>query len=319
MSVNDKGSSEQASESSPPTPSAGPATEISLVILGYNGASLLPGCFQSILKQDYDLNRCEVVFADNASEDESVEVAFRFKTKFPRMVIKRFEKNHGYARGNNLSARVARGQILVFLNQDLILDPGFLTHVARMFQERPTAGIVGCMVVDWEKGRLVSGAVRILAGGFTYNYLTGEGSCDAVSGAAFSIRRISFFELGGFEESFFMYYEETDLCLKARRAGYEVLYNPRAIAYDLTEAKERRHRDHVLFYMLRNRAIFSVMHSQVPHFALLLDRLIFFPANVLLEFVRSPRLVRKNALIRKAREESLSLCRRIAQSRHLGS
>ncbi len=313
-----KGPRERAIESQPPTSSKAPTPEISLIILGYNGATLLPGCFQSILEQDFDLNSCEIVFADNASKDESAEVASRYKTKFPRMVIKQFQKNHGYARGINLSARMARGQILVFLNQDLILDPGFIRQIARTFHEYPTAGIVGCAVVDWEKERLVSGAVKILAGGFTYNYVNREGSCDAVSGAAFSIRRSSFFELGGFEESFFMYYEETDLCVRARTAGYQVLYNPRAVAYDLTNARERRYRDHVLFYMLRNRPIFSVMHSLNPHLTLLVDRLVFFPANVLLEFVRSPRLVRKNAIIRRAREESLSLCRQFVQSRRLG-
>lgn len=289
--------------------------DLSVVVLGYDGARYLPRCLESIAVQSFDMGRCEVIYADNASRDESVEIVSRIHDRrLPHLRILRFEENLGYAKGNNRAAEACRGETLLFLNQDLVLDEGFLAEVLRSFERSPGAAVVGGTIRSAANGRMQSGGVRILVGGFAYNHLRSPGLCDAVSGAALAVRRAVFEELGGFEESYFMYYDETDLCVEARRAGYEVLYNPRAVAYDLTASYERRTGDPFFFYMLRNRPIFAIRHSLDARRTLLLDRLLYFPANVLMEVLRHPTLLRRHELIREARRESLRLCSELVLS-----
>ena len=285
--------------------------DLSIIILGYNGERVLSSCLDSIRDQTYPLSQCEVIYADNASHDGSLSLAKRHLRDFPSARTIGFETNLGYARGNNSAAAEAEGDVLLFLNQDLVLDSRFVIEILRSLERAQDVAIAGGTLRSARNGRLITGGVRVLPGGFAYNYIRGPGPCDAVSGAAIAVRRTVFERLGGFDESLFMYYEETDLCLRAWEAGFGVVHNPQAIAFDLTPSRARRTSDPFLFHMLRNRPIFYAMHSHNGRKALLLDRLFFFPANLLLEILRNPAILAKADLVAKARGESLVACREL--------
>ena len=88
---------------------------VSVIILSYNGSAYLENCLNSVLDQDYPKQDCEIIVADNGSTDNSVSL---LKSKYQKnIVLLEFGTNYGFARGNNLAADSAKGELLVFLNQ----------------------------------------------------------------------------------------------------------------------------------------------------------------------------------------------------------
>lgn len=97
---------------------------VSVIILGYNGLNFLKGCIPSIMEQDYPSDKYEIILADNGSQDETVAY---IKEKFNSVKLLCFKKNHGFALGNNLATEYAKGDYLVYLNQDTIADRMWLS------------------------------------------------------------------------------------------------------------------------------------------------------------------------------------------------
>jgi GT2 family glycosyltransferase len=148
--------------------------------------------------------------------------------------------NDGFGQGNNLGAREATGEYLVFVNQDATVEPGWLDALVGALQDEPRAGLATSKILQMNDPNEIS------ACGLDLHYTglalaRGKGmGCDgflqveeiaSVSGAAFAIRKDVFELLGGFDEDFFMYMEDVDLSIRARLAGYKVLYVPDSIVY----------------------------------------------------------------------------------------
>ena len=208
---------------------------ISVVVLVWNGAQFLDACLCALLQQDGD---AQVIVVDNASTDNSVSVGQSF---VPRVRLIQNAHNLGYAAGNNTGLQAADGDIVVLLNQDTVVQPGWLRAIADTF-DNPAIGIVGCKAL-YPDGRGIQHAGGIVQPedaltrhiGWTeqdhgqYDTLT---DVDYVSGAAFGIRRKVLERLGGLDEQFSpAFYEEVDYCYRARRAGFRVVYQPRAVLY----------------------------------------------------------------------------------------
>lgn len=225
----------------------------SLIIVAYNSRAYLGPCIESILDEigPHD----EIIVVDNGSRDGSAHFV---RSHYPQVRVICGE-NVGYAGGNNRGAAAARGQYLVFLNPDTVLHPGSLAALLVPLRAETDVALTTACVVHMRRPELINTC------GNTLHY-TGLAYCrganrprtdylvacevDAVSGAAFAIRRAVFEELGGFDEQFFMYVEDTDLSLRARLAGYRCVYVPDAVvehdyhpAYSPAKA----------FYLERNR------------------------------------------------------------------
>jgi GT2 family glycosyltransferase len=160
--------------------------------------------------------------------------------RYPEVALLRSEANLGFGPGNNLAARHAAGEYLAFLNPDTEVEPGWLEALIAALETDPTAGLATAKIL------LIDDAGRINTCGNDM-HLTGLTLCrgmgdvrstyaepaevGAVSGAAFAMRRDLFAALGGFDESFFLYVEDSDLSLRARLAGYRCLYVPGSVVY----------------------------------------------------------------------------------------
>jgi GT2 family glycosyltransferase len=209
------------------------APEASVIIVNHNGGAYLEACLRSLTltgPQDY-----EVIVVDNASTDGSAD---HVEQAFPGVRVIRNRVNGGFGQGNNLGARWARGEYLAFLNPDTMAEPGWLSALVAALKDRPSAGLATPKILQLNDPRRINtcGNVVHLTGltlcrGMNWDrdaFAEGE-KIAAVSGAAFVMRRDLFDALGGFDESFFLYMEDTDLSYRARLAGFECLYVPSSV------------------------------------------------------------------------------------------
>ncbi|WP_037331541.1 glycosyltransferase [Saccharopolyspora rectivirgula] len=211
---------------------------VSVIVVNYRGAEDTTTCLRSLHTElDYPADRLEVVCVDNASGDGSAE---RIRSAFPQVRLIESETNLGFAGGCNLAARNASGEVLAFLNNDARPDRNWVRAAVDLLRAEPTVGAVASKVLDWE-GRHID----FVDGGLTwfgmgYKRHAGQpddGSHDAArdvlfgTGSALFVRAELFAELDGFDERYFMFYEDVDLGWRLNLRGWRVRYEPASIAY----------------------------------------------------------------------------------------
>jgi GT2 family glycosyltransferase len=208
----------------------------SVILVVHNGQPYLEDCLGS-LRQTLPADT-EVIVVDNGSTDDSAALV---RERMPEACLLVNETNRGFAAACGQGAERARGEILVFLNQDTRMEPGWLEALMEPFQD-PSVGLTTPTILWMDApGRVqfcgqdvhFTGLVFARRFGGPWASLLGARPAEvaAVSGAAFAIRRSVWEKLGGFCETFYMYYEETDLSWRARRAGYHCLHVPESIVY----------------------------------------------------------------------------------------
>ncbi|WP_232424212.1 glycosyltransferase [Imhoffiella purpurea] len=184
------------------------------------------------LERTQDEADFEVILVDDASTDGTADRLAEYRN----LVLIRNPQNLGFVGTCNRGAEAARGEILVFLNNDTQVQPGWLESLVRTFDERPEAGIVGSRLL-YPDGRLQEAGGILFEDGSAWNYghlddpnkpeYSYLRAVDYCSGAALAIRAHLFRQLGGFDETFApAYYEDTDLAFRVRDAGYQVYYQP---------------------------------------------------------------------------------------------
>ena len=211
---------------------------VSVIVVNYRGAEDTTTCLRSLHTElDYPADRLEVVCVDNASGDGSAE---RIRSAFPQVRLIESETNLGFAGGCNLAARNASGEVLAFLNNDARPDRNWVRAAVDLLRAEPTVGAVASKVLDWE-GRHID----FVDGGLTwfgmgYKRFAGEpddGSHDAPrdvlfgTGSALLVRAELFAALDGFDERFFMFYEDVDLGWRLNLRGWRVRYEPRSLTF----------------------------------------------------------------------------------------
>lgn len=211
---------------------------VSVIVVNYRGADDTVECLRALREElDYPADRLEVLCVDNASGDGSAE---RIRAAAPDVQLIESDANLGFAGGCNLAARAATGQVLAFLNNDARPDRDWVRAAVAVLRAEPTVGAVASKVLDWE-GRHID----FVDGGLTwfgmgYKRHAGElddGSHDASrdvlfgTGSALFVRAELFAALDGFDERFFMFYEDVDLGWRLNLRGWRVRYEPRSLTF----------------------------------------------------------------------------------------
>ena len=266
---------------------------VRIVTVNWNAGNLLRACAASVPSALTGAVALEgMVVVDNASADGSVdglETGALVAGGGPLTVLRNPE-NRGFAAACNQGAAGSRADWLLFLNPDTRLSEGSLAPALAFLAEPAQAhtGILGIRLVDEAgltqrscarvptPGRILAQAVgldRLAPGLFPPHFMTewdhlDSRPVDQVMGAFLLIRRSLFEELGGFDERFFVYFDDVDLCLRARRAGWEVVHFAGAEAYHRGCGTTDRVRDLRLFYALRSRIQFAAKHFPAPAAAL---------------------------------------------------
>jgi GT2 family glycosyltransferase len=206
----------------------------SVIVVSYNGRTYLERCLASLLAEG--ATDREVILVDSASTDGSASFVER---TFPQVRVVR-TANGGYGHGCNVGAGLARGAYLAFLNQDTVVRPGWAEALVAALQRNPAAGLSTARILLLRDPRRANtcgnevhctGLTLCRGLGAAADALCKDAEVGAVSGAAFAVSRHLFERLGGFDERFGMYMEDTDLSLRARLAGYCCLYVSGAVVY----------------------------------------------------------------------------------------
>jgi GT2 family glycosyltransferase len=196
---------------------------VDVVVLNWNGWSDTIACLQSLQHQDY--YNFNLLVVDNDSTDGSVE---RIKQAMPSLEILQTGVNLGFGGGCNAGIRnaLARGADYIWLiNSDATVDPGALTALVRKATQNPTLGAVGSVVYESAQHDKIQlwggGAINLWLGRSKHCLL--PGTLDFISGASVLLRREAIEEVGLFDEmTFFMYWEDADLCFRLRQAGWNL-------------------------------------------------------------------------------------------------
>lgn len=244
---------------------------VTILILNWNGRSLLASCLPPLLAQDYE--PFEVVVADNGSTDGSIAY---LKSEFPTVRIINNHGNLGFSKGMNHAWQQIESDVVVLMNNDVIVDDDWLPSLIQPLTTNPHVGIVGC------KLRFPDGTLQHAGAELTYplaegrHFFYGEpdtGQADArrevgyVTGAVLGVTRQVWQEIGYLDPLFSpFYYEEVDFCYRARRAGHHILYVPEATAvHDQSSSVGRSgHFYHYTFQM--NRLRFVLKHYTMTQF-----------------------------------------------------
>lgn len=205
---------------------------VSIIILSYNTKTLLRACLASIYTHTKDVES-EIIVVDNASHDESVSMV---KKEFKRVMLIENKENVGFAKGCNQAAKKAHGEYLLFLNSDTEMHKETFKNALRQFEQNEKLAILGGFLDNSDGttsrsyGKFLSlySTFMLLFGDRTVrsNQLQKKQSVDWVSGGCMFVRRNIFEEVKGFDEQFFMYIEDMELCYRINQRGYAIMYYP---------------------------------------------------------------------------------------------
>ncbi|TDP93698.1 glycosyltransferase [Labedaea rhizosphaerae] len=211
--------------------------KVSVVVVNYRGADDTLACLRALREDlDYPADRLELVCVDNASGDGGAE---RIAGLADVRLIRSAE-NLGFAGGCNLGAEQATGDVLAFLNNDARPHPQWLKAAVEVFRREPGVGAVASKVLNWD-----GTTIDFVDGGLTwfgmgYKRFAGEPDDGAhddprdvlfATGSAMVVRRSVFAELDGFDDDFFMFYEDVDLGWRMNLRGWRVRYEPASLTF----------------------------------------------------------------------------------------
>lgn len=254
-----------------------PMASLDVVIVNWNTGEALAACVASVVAAAHRLPATRIVVVDNGSADGSLAAA---AGAVPGIVAVRNEVNAGFAAACNQGAKGSTADYLLFLNPDTVLAADTLDRVLAFMAEpaQDDVGICGIRLVD-DAGRFTTAAARfptlaVLLGeitglsrlGMLPRHLLTADECratrdvDQVIGAFFLIRRQLFEALGGFDERFFVYFEEVDLSRRARSAGWRSVYFAEAQALHHGGLSSDQVKAARLFYSLRGRLLYTDKH-----------------------------------------------------------
>lgn len=215
--------------------------KVSFVVVTYNSESTIDSCVQSLLKQT--LKDVEVIVVDNQSADQTRKIL----SKYQKIRVIHASKNGGFGYGNNLGVENAQGKYVCFVNPDAVVKKDMAERVFEFLETDQTVGIVGfriensdgslqrtCNAFPTFRSLLYerSGFSKLFPNDKGYSeYIYKDWSrnttreVDAVSGACFAMSKALCMRVGGFDERYFLFYEEFDLSQRVKRRGYRVIFN----------------------------------------------------------------------------------------------
>lgn len=231
--------------------------EVSVIVLNYNGRQWLKPCLDALATQR-GAPAFEMIVVDNASADGSAD---HVRAQFPDVRVHEAGGNLGFSAGNNAGARLARGRLLVFLNNDTVAAPDWLERLTGALDARPEFGFATSRIVCADNpGSIDSAGDGYLFAGGAYKRGYGQRSEDfadsrevfGACGCAMVMKRELFESLGGFDPSFFIFYEDVDLSYRAQLLGARCWYAADAVVRHAGSGTMGRQSSGAVFYGQRN-------------------------------------------------------------------
>jgi len=222
---------------------------LSIIILNYNNVNLLKKCIKSILDAQIKIDY-ELIIVDNNSQDESKEFLSELDLGSVKMQIVLNNHNSGYAAGNNQAVKLAQGDYIFICNPDIIILPGAIEELYSYLENHSQVGMIGPQLLNLDRSIQYSCCRfphwytpflrRTFFGGLPFlnkklkKYLMvsydhrKEREVDWMIGAALMLKKDFFEKLGGFDERYFLYFDDVDLARRVWQEGKKVIYLPSA-------------------------------------------------------------------------------------------
>ncbi|MBP9699704.1 glycosyltransferase family 2 protein [Candidatus Woesebacteria bacterium] len=283
-----------------PTPKS-KKLDASIIIVNFNGKSLLGACLKSLQTQSTS-HTFEIIVVDNASTDGSVDYLF---AQFPDVIVVQENQNSGFGRANNLGASRATGEYLIFLNADTEVEPTWLFEMLTVAQSNPKIAAVSPRVYLYAtKGnqkKVQNAGILVFKQGFATDrgvfYRNGVSDYEldskfydqpttlpACCGVSLLVKTDAFTSIGGFDHDYFMYYEDVDLSLRLRQRGYLCEYAPKAIVWHHHGASSQIASPFFIFHTERSRILFVAKHFPL---STLLTTVFFYLGFISVAFARA--------------------------------
>jgi N-acetylglucosaminyl-diphospho-decaprenol L-rhamnosyltransferase len=263
--------------------------ELTVIIVSWNVRNLLRACLDSVCHaQPSQESAVQIIVVDNASSDGSAEMV---RAEFPGVQLIANARNIGFGAANNQALKEAGGEYVLFLNPDTEVRPGAIEALLAFIKARPRVACVGPKLLNPD-GSVQPSRRRFPRVGTAFvestmlqrhigwlpavrAFYRGDQPDDVAQqvdwlvGACLLARKSAFDEVGGFDERFFMYSEEMDLCYRLAHAGYETWYVPeaRVMHYEAASSSQDLFRRDVNFHESRYR-FFRKHHGAAPALAL---------------------------------------------------
>ena len=239
----------------------------SVVIVNYRGADDTCAALAALRELRWPRERLEVIVVDNASGDGSVE---RIAKEHPEVELLALGQNRGFAAGCNAGVQAATGQYLAFLNNDARPDPGWMSAATAVLDRDGSVACVASKVLDWD-GELVD-FVDAGLGFYGHGFKLHAGEPDSpaydreadvlfASGAAMVVRASTFREVGGFDERYFLFFEDVDLGWRLWLLGHRVRYVPASLTFHRHHRSVRALGPAQEEFLLERNALFTIFKN----------------------------------------------------------
>lgn len=243
----------------------------------------------------------EVLFVDNASKDDSVDIVMKKFGHNPKLKIIRNGQNYGFAEGNNVGIRRARGEYIVLLNNDTQVDPGWITALVEAAQLPQVAAIQSKLVQMDNIRRLDCAGGQVDFYGYQFERGRGEsiynygtlGEIFYAKGASLLLKREILAEIGLFDSDIFIYFDEVDLCWRIWLSGHMVVYVPTSTVSHASggTASALQYRQRMYFYVRNHILVLLKNYDLANVFSSIIVSLLFEARNFALFLLRGKPLV----------------------------
>jgi GT2 family glycosyltransferase len=257
---------------------------VGIVVLNWNGRAYLSDCLASLSRQSYTGPR-EIVLVDNGSDDGSAAFV---QGAFPEVKVIRSPTNVGFSAGNNLGARQLETDLLAFVNNDTRADERWLEELVAAVSQAPDVASAGGRILSWDGMRVDFAGGGATLTGFGLQFGFGQPATEAeperdmlfACGGSMIVKRQLYWEVGGLDDDYFLFYEDVDLGWRFWLAGYRVRYAPRSVVYHRHHGSTHRIEDHRLAVLYERNALYTIYKNYDDgHLAMVLPAALLLAAE----------------------------------------
>ncbi len=268
---------------------------VSIITINYNESDVTLDLLQSL--RDLSYSNFEIIVVDNASPKDDPDV---IKEKYPEITLIKSTENLGFAGGNNLGVKQAKGDYLLFINNDTIVPSDFIGPLVDTLQQDKTIGMVSPKIkFHWDPTLIQYAGYTPMNHWTIRNNSIGyhqkddgaydiPGETQSIHGAAMMVPRSVVDEVGMMTEIYFLYYEEHDWAEMIKRAGYKIYYQPQSHILHKESVSTGKFSPLKTYYISRNRILFARRNFKPLQLciSLLFQGLVSIPKNSLKFLVR---------------------------------
>lgn len=255
----------------------------SIIILNYNGETFIEKTIQSVLELDYPKERFEIIIVDNNSRDKSRELIdelIKEKSLFTNhysLTTLYLDRNLGFSAGNNVGIKKAKGEYIILLNNDCIVDTHWLKELVSVAEKDEKIFAVNPKVYLGNTNKIQNAGIRIFPNGYAqdrgavpkdkkqeyqedHGQYNKEKEIDAACAVATLYRKSIVDKIGLLDESFFLYYEDVEISERAKKQGFKIMYAPKAEVHHLHAVSSGEWSPFFLYHSERGRLLHMFLH-----------------------------------------------------------